>query len=152
MAVVDGHRQAIGVAATLKWPNDVVVERSRDGGEVSRRKLAGILAEGSTSAASCSTSIVGIGVNLRRTRTIRRLAGRAIAIEELAGRGSIARPSRAEVLAALAGLAQRVRQPARARSSTRGVRARPRATVRRCAWNHGRRDRVTSGETAGTRR
>lgn len=44
-----------GVAARLKWPNDVVV------GE---RKLAGILAEAASSGAGVEFVVVGIGMNL----------------------------------------------------------------------------------------
>jgi BirA family biotin operon repressor/biotin-[acetyl-CoA-carboxylase] ligase len=51
LAVLEALRRTCGVAASLKWPNDVMA----DGG-----KLAGILAEGSGGDAT----ILGIGVNL----------------------------------------------------------------------------------------
>jgi BirA family biotin operon repressor/biotin-[acetyl-CoA-carboxylase] ligase len=47
--------QAFGVPAGLKWPNDVLV---------GRRKLAGILAESSTSGGRLDFVVVGFGVNV----------------------------------------------------------------------------------------
>lgn len=55
VAVVDVLHDLTGIDAKLKWPNDVLV----DG-----RKLAGLLAEVATSAA---TVIVGIGLNVTLT-------------------------------------------------------------------------------------
>jgi BirA family transcriptional regulator, biotin operon repressor / biotin---[acetyl-CoA-carboxylase] ligase len=52
LAAVDACREAAGVTAVLKWPNDVLV------GE---RKLAGILAE----RASTGSVVVGLGLNVR---------------------------------------------------------------------------------------
>jgi BirA family biotin operon repressor/biotin-[acetyl-CoA-carboxylase] ligase len=49
---LDGH----GVAAQLKWPNDLLV-----GG----RKLAGILAEGLAGAGGLEAVVLGVGVNVR---------------------------------------------------------------------------------------
>ena len=46
--------RALGLAAQVKWPNDVMVNR---------RKVAGILAE-----ASNGTVVLGIGVNVNQTR------------------------------------------------------------------------------------
>jgi BirA family transcriptional regulator, biotin operon repressor / biotin---[acetyl-CoA-carboxylase] ligase len=47
--------QGFGVASELKWPNDVVV---------GQRKLAGILAEASSSAGGVEWVVLGIGVNV----------------------------------------------------------------------------------------
>jgi BirA family biotin operon repressor/biotin-[acetyl-CoA-carboxylase] ligase len=52
VAVAAGVRSASGVAAGLKWPNDVLV---------GDRKLAGILAEQSTDG---DTVVVGVGLNV----------------------------------------------------------------------------------------
>src|SRR5687767_9144179 len=46
VAVADGILAATGLPVEIKWPNDIVV----DAGRGRRRKLAGILAEGSTSS------------------------------------------------------------------------------------------------------
>jgi BirA family transcriptional regulator, biotin operon repressor / biotin---[acetyl-CoA-carboxylase] ligase len=47
--------EELGVSARLKWPNDVLLEG---------RKLAGILAEASSSASALDWVVLGIGVNL----------------------------------------------------------------------------------------
>lgn len=65
-----------GVAATLKWPNDVRV----DG-----RKLAGVLAEASWSAAR-PTVILGIGMNVRQASFPPTLADRATSLHRVTGR------------------------------------------------------------------
>lgn len=53
--------ESVGVEATLKWPNDVLVpENDGSGGE---RKLAGILTEMAGEADRTSWVLVGIGVN-----------------------------------------------------------------------------------------
>lgn len=57
VAVVDGVRSAAGVAAVLKWPNDVLL----DGG-----KLTGILAERVETPAG-PAAVVGIGLNVAQT-------------------------------------------------------------------------------------
>src|SRR5918994_3589076 len=49
VAVADGITAATGLPLSLKWPNDVVVEGGVALGRSRRRKLAGVLAEGSTS-------------------------------------------------------------------------------------------------------
>jgi BirA family transcriptional regulator, biotin operon repressor / biotin---[acetyl-CoA-carboxylase] ligase len=54
MAVADAVEQTLGLAAQIKWPNDVMVNR---------RKLAGVLAEARDGAV-----IVGIGINVNQTR------------------------------------------------------------------------------------
>jgi len=55
LAVVDGIRVATDVAATLKWPNDVLAP---DG-----RKLAGILAE-RVDVGGVPMAVVGVGINV----------------------------------------------------------------------------------------
>jgi BirA family transcriptional regulator, biotin operon repressor / biotin---[acetyl-CoA-carboxylase] ligase len=59
VAVVDAVAEVAGVAAGLKWPNDVQV-----GPQESPGKLAGILAE---VAAPARTVVVGLGVNATMT-------------------------------------------------------------------------------------
>ena len=65
LAIRDGLREAGGVDATLKWPNDVLV----DG-----RKIAGILAEVTTVPAGGDYSVrlpaivVGVGINVSLTQ------------------------------------------------------------------------------------
>lgn len=50
----EGIRQATGVAAGLKWPNDLIVEG---------KKLGGVLVEGRIEDATVTTAAIGLGVN-----------------------------------------------------------------------------------------
>ncbi len=54
LAVSRGVNQVSGLASQLKWPNDVVIERTHPA-----RKLAGVLAE-----ATDYTVVIGVGVNV----------------------------------------------------------------------------------------
>lgn len=55
LAVVDAIKDTSGVVATIKWPNDVLIEQ---------RKVAGILVETSHDQTGRLVAIVGIGVNV----------------------------------------------------------------------------------------
>jgi BirA family biotin operon repressor/biotin-[acetyl-CoA-carboxylase] ligase len=54
MAAADAVEQALGLAAQIKWPNDVMVNR---------RKVAGVLAEARDGAV-----VLGVGLNVNQTR------------------------------------------------------------------------------------
>jgi BirA family biotin operon repressor/biotin-[acetyl-CoA-carboxylase] ligase len=54
VAAVDAIREATGVAAALKWPNDVMA---------GDRKLGGILAESSLRGTAVAFVVLGIGIN-----------------------------------------------------------------------------------------
>jgi BirA family biotin operon repressor/biotin-[acetyl-CoA-carboxylase] ligase len=79
VAVADAIEQAVGLAAQLKWPNDVMLRR---------RKVAGCLAEARDGAV-----VLGIGVNVNQTGeelperagSLRSLTGREWDREELLG-------------------------------------------------------------------
>jgi BirA family biotin operon repressor/biotin-[acetyl-CoA-carboxylase] ligase len=79
VAVADAIEQAVGLAAQLKWPNDVMLRR---------RKVAGCLAEARDGAV-----VLGIGVNVNQTSeelperagSLRSLTGREWDREELLG-------------------------------------------------------------------
>src|SRR5690606_6342284 len=60
VAIAEGIRAAAGLPVEIKWPNDLVV----DAGLGRRRKLAGILTEGSSGVDGLQFVIVGFGVNL----------------------------------------------------------------------------------------
>ena len=77
VALAEAIRQATGLRAEIKWPNDLVYER---------RKLAGILAEASASGRDLDYVIVGFGVNLRPVTYPPEVAGRATSIEAELGR------------------------------------------------------------------
>jgi BirA family biotin operon repressor/biotin-[acetyl-CoA-carboxylase] ligase len=109
VAVVEAVSRAAGVRAMLKWPNDVVIEGAAGKGGPARRKLAGILAEASTTAGALQHVIVGIGVNVRRAAYPPDVAGRAIALEEVAGRAIDRDAVRDAILTALMTWRGRVR-------------------------------------------
>lgn len=86
VAVAEAVRRAAGVAVDLKWPNDVVAPPPA-GAVSGGRKIAGILTDAlpGTDGAD-DAAVVGIGVNVRERPFPPELAGRAAALEPLAGR------------------------------------------------------------------
>ena len=80
VAVHDAITAATGLATELKWPNDVMVNR---------RKLAGILAEGSSLGTADQAIVVGIGINVLRTSHPPDVAERATSLEEALGRDDV---------------------------------------------------------------
>jgi BirA family transcriptional regulator, biotin operon repressor / biotin---[acetyl-CoA-carboxylase] ligase len=100
VAVADGIRTATGLPVEIKWPNDVVTTSAN--GPARRRKLAGILAEGSSSPDGLQYVILGVGINLRPAAFPLELADRASSIEAELGRAVEPFAILAEVLAALA--------------------------------------------------
>jgi len=95
VAVAEGVQAATGLPVGLKWPNDVIVGPGR-------RKLAGILAEASTSGGAVEFVVLGIGVNAGVAAYPPALADRATSIELELGRQVDAPLVLAEILAALA--------------------------------------------------
>ncbi len=100
VAVADGVRAATGLPVQIKWPNDNVVESGRP---PRRRKLAGILAEGSSGADGLHHVILGFGINVRTAAYPPALADSATSIETELGRDPDSGAILAETLAALAG-------------------------------------------------
>jgi BirA family biotin operon repressor/biotin-[acetyl-CoA-carboxylase] ligase len=98
--VVDGVGAATALPLEIKWPNDVVAAGSN--GPASRRKIAGVLAEASSSAEGLQHVILGIGINLSPAAYPPEIALRASSIESELGRPVDAGPVFAHVLAALA--------------------------------------------------
>ena len=72
VAVREGIKAATGLAADLKWPNDVIVDR---------RKLAGILAEGVAIGSPQQAVVIGVGVNLQPAAYPPEVAARATSLE-----------------------------------------------------------------------
>jgi BirA family biotin operon repressor/biotin-[acetyl-CoA-carboxylase] ligase len=101
VAVADGIRTATGLPVEIKWPNDVVVEGQAP---ARRRKLAGILAEASTSADGLHYVVLGFGINLRSAAYPPAIGDRATSIETELGRAPDGGAVLAETLAALATL------------------------------------------------
>jgi len=77
VAVRDGVQSATGLAADLKWPNDLIV---------GPRKLAGILAEGISIGSPDQAVIVGVGVNVQPAAYPPEVAARAVSLEGELGR------------------------------------------------------------------
>ncbi len=94
LAIVAGlaARDAIGGAAKIKWPNDVLI----DG-----KKVAGVLVEAVLSGSRVEAVVVGIGINVHQRSFPAEIAGRATSVTLHAK----AQPDRASILADfLAGL------------------------------------------------
>ena len=77
VALADAIREATGLGVEIKWPNDLIV---------ARRKLAGILAEGTGQGASVEYIVLGFGINLRAAAYPPDVAARATSIETELGR------------------------------------------------------------------
>ena len=76
-SIADGIRQATGLSVTVKWPNDLFVER---------RKLAGILAEGGSSPVAGHHVVLGFGINVSAAAYPPDVASRATSLELELGR------------------------------------------------------------------
>ena len=145
VALADGIAAATALPVHIKWPNDIV---ARGGAASPRgRKLAGILAEASTTAGALHYVILGFGINLRPAAYPVDIADRATSIEAELGR----RPDAATVLAeTLAALNERVTQLAQGERDAVLARWRdlaPSAHGATVRWETP--DGVTSGVTQG---
>ena len=92
VAVREGVHAALGLAADLKWPNDVLV---------GRRKLAGILAEGLGIGTAEQAVVIGVGLNVQPSSYPPEVAARATSLEGELGRVVDRSQVLAAVLAAL---------------------------------------------------
>lgn len=102
VALANGLRAACGLAAAIKWPNDVVVHRSdAASGARTWRKVAGILAEGAASGSELQHVVLGCGANLGRVAYPSEIASTASSIEEETGRPVDRTAVLVETLAAL---------------------------------------------------
>lgn len=77
VAIAEAIRAATGLAADIKWPNDLVVDR---------RKLCGILAEASSSAHAILHIVLGYGINVQPAAYPPDIADRATSLEGELGR------------------------------------------------------------------
>jgi BirA family biotin operon repressor/biotin-[acetyl-CoA-carboxylase] ligase len=105
VAVADGIRAATGLPVGLKWPNDVIVE---GGVPLTRRKIAGILAEASSGAEGVQHVVLGFGINLRPAAYPPAISDRASSIEAELGRVPDGGAVLAEALCVLAAYAEAV--------------------------------------------
>ncbi len=100
VAAAAGIRTATGLPVEIKWPNDIVTPST--GTPARRRKVAGILAEGSSTQEGLQYVVLGIGINLSPAAYPRELADRASSLEAELGRPVDGWRILAEVLAVLA--------------------------------------------------
>ncbi len=77
VGVRDGVAAATGLAADLKWPNDLIV---------GARKLAGILAEGISIGTPAQAVVIGVGINVQPAAYPPEVAARATSLEGELGR------------------------------------------------------------------
>jgi BirA family biotin operon repressor/biotin-[acetyl-CoA-carboxylase] ligase len=144
VAVVEAIADATGVRATLKWPNDVVIETAG----APPRKLAGILAEGAMIGPRLSAVVVGFGVNLRPSAYPPDIAARAIALEPLAGRAIDPDGLLVAILGALARRRRALAAPGAGAALIEAWRSwSPSATGARIRWRQ--QEQVCEGVTAG---
>ena len=78
VALAEGLREATGLAAELKWPNDVILRRPHGPWPV---KVAGILAETVHTGTDLAVVVLGIGINVKTAAMPAELAGRASSLE-----------------------------------------------------------------------
>lgn len=77
VGVREGIAASCGLAADLKWPNDLII---------GKRKLAGILAEGIAIGTPQQAVIIGVGINLQPAAYPPDVAARATSLEGELGR------------------------------------------------------------------
>jgi BirA family transcriptional regulator, biotin operon repressor / biotin---[acetyl-CoA-carboxylase] ligase len=99
VAVAEGIRAATALPVAIKWPNDIVVRDEMAPGK--RRKLAGILAEGSSAAGGLQHVVLGFGINVRPADYPAGLAARVTSLERELGRPVDAGLVLSEILVAL---------------------------------------------------
>jgi BirA family biotin operon repressor/biotin-[acetyl-CoA-carboxylase] ligase len=95
LALAEAVERITGLAPSIKWPNDLLVDR---------RKLAGILAEGvaRTSTPGLHAVVLGFGINVRAASFPPDLAARVTSLESELGRDIDRAALCAESLASLA--------------------------------------------------
>ena len=145
VAVADGIRGATGLPVEIKWPNDVVAVGA--GGFKARRKLAGILAEASSTGGELQHVVLGFGINMRTVTLPPELAARATSIETELGRRVDAGPVLAGALTALHEVLRAVEQRGGSAIAARWLALAPSARGAKIAWDgpSGAVEGVTAG-------
>jgi BirA family biotin operon repressor/biotin-[acetyl-CoA-carboxylase] ligase len=129
LAARDALVEACGLAADIKWPNDLLA-----GG----RKLCGILAETAEGARGRAV-VLGVGVNLTDGAFPEEILDTATSVEAQTGRAPEAEPLLAALLRALAGHYETLHAPGGAARTLREWET-------RSSYAHGRRVRVALAE------
>jgi BirA family biotin operon repressor/biotin-[acetyl-CoA-carboxylase] ligase len=136
VAVHDAIRCVTPLAVELKWPNDVMCRG---------RKLAGILAEASSSGPHDQAIIVGIGINVSPAALPPDVAERATSLEGESGQRVDREALLDAVLAAVAARHEQLREGDRDGILRAWRAAAPAARGARVAWNDGSKQGVTAG-------
>ncbi|CAN5724436.1 N/A [soil metagenome] len=146
VAVAEGIRAATALPVEIKWPNDIVL----DSGPGRRRKVAGILAEASTSVDRLQHLVLGIGINVRESAYPAGIADRATSLEGELGREVDPGSVLAECLAALATRLGDLAAGDSGAVLSRWIELAPSASGSRVEWNTagGLRTGVTAGIAA----
>ena len=135
VALAEAVREATGLQADIKWPNDLLC---------GRRKLAGILAEASARGTALDAVVLGFGVNVRPVAYPPDLADRATSIEAELGRPVDRGLVLARTLVRLAAVRETLRRGDTASVLAAWRRLAPSSTGRPVAW------RGPGGERRGT--
>jgi BirA family biotin operon repressor/biotin-[acetyl-CoA-carboxylase] ligase len=135
VAVADGIRAATGLSAAIKWPNDIVVCDTHAPGR--RRKLAGILAEGTAAGRGVQHVILGIGINVRAAEYPPALVTRVTSLERELGRPVDGGLVASEILAAINEQVAALESGRRADVLERWRRLSPSAAGAQVSWTAG---------------
>jgi BirA family transcriptional regulator, biotin operon repressor / biotin---[acetyl-CoA-carboxylase] ligase len=107
VALAEAIRSATAVPVQIKWPNDIVIGMPpgapASGDEHVGRKVAGILAEATSTGAAVEHVILGFGINVAMRTFPPDIASRATSLEAVSGRPIEQTALLIEVLASLAG-------------------------------------------------
>jgi BirA family biotin operon repressor/biotin-[acetyl-CoA-carboxylase] ligase len=135
VALATAVREATGLQADIKWPNDLLC---------GRRKLAGILAEASAKGAALDAMVVGFGINIREAAYPPELADRATSIEAELGRPVDRGLVLARALAGLSAVREALRRGNSASVLDQWRRLSPSSVGRAVSW------KSPAGERRGT--
>jgi len=138
VAIAEGIRDATGLAADIKWPNDLMC---------GPRKLAGILAEAAAQGARLEYVILGFGINVRQVAYPPDVAARATSIEAELGRPVDRGAVLAHALARLADVRARLARAEVGALLERWRQLSPSAVGRPVEWRVG--EGARRGTTAG---
>ena len=143
VAIAESLRALTSLPAEIKWPNDVVL----DAGLGRRRKLAGILAEGTSGADGLQHVVLGFGINILQTAYPVAIADIATSLESELGRAVSAAALLAECLATVAERVHDVSSGNSDRVLSRWGELSPSSRGARVAWEGpgGSRSGVTAG-------
>ena len=143
VAIAESVRSLTSLPAEIKWPNDIVI----DAGLGRRRKLAGILAEGTSGADGLQHVVLGFGINILRTAYPVEISDLATSLESELGRPVSAGAVLAECLATIAERMREIASGGASRVLRRWEELSPSARGARVAWDTSAGSR--SGVTAG---